>query len=85
MRPFIDFVRERTYLKNVSPRTIEFYWNCEKSVLSFGDLQSRIVSCSQANDVALEVRIPQFGISTTARLIDSSHGSVERTVEIISH
>jgi len=37
MRPFADFVRERKYLKNVSPRTIEFYWDCQKSVLRFGD------------------------------------------------
>jgi hypothetical protein len=37
MRPFIDFVKERTYLKNVSPRTIEFYWDCHKAVLRFGD------------------------------------------------
>jgi hypothetical protein len=37
MRPFVDFVKERTYLKNVSPRTIEFYWDCHKSVLRFGD------------------------------------------------
>jgi predicted house-cleaning NTP pyrophosphatase (Maf/HAM1 superfamily) len=37
MLPFIDFVKERTYLKNVSPRTIEFYWDCQKSVLRFGD------------------------------------------------
>ena len=37
MRPFIDFLKERTYLKNVSPRTIEFYWDCHKSVLRFGD------------------------------------------------
>lgn len=37
MRPFIDFVKERTYLKNVSPRTVEFYWDCHKSVMRFGD------------------------------------------------
>ena len=37
MRPFDDFVKERTYLKNVSPRTIEFYWGCYKSVLRYGD------------------------------------------------
>ena len=37
MRPFIDFVRERTYLKNVFPRTVEFYGDCHKSVQRFGD------------------------------------------------
>ena len=37
MRPFDDFVKERTYLKNVSPRTIDFYWDCHKSVLRYGD------------------------------------------------
>jgi hypothetical protein len=33
MLPFVDFVKERTYLKNVLPRTVEFYWDCHKSVL----------------------------------------------------
>lgn len=37
MKPFDEFVKERTYLLNVSPRTIEFYWDCHKSVLKFGD------------------------------------------------
>ncbi len=37
MRPFIDFVKEPIYLKDVSPRTVEFDWACHKSVLRFGD------------------------------------------------
>jgi integrase/recombinase XerD len=37
MKPFEDFVKERKYLQNVSPRTIDFYWDCQKSVARFGD------------------------------------------------
>jgi integrase/recombinase XerD len=37
MKPFADFVKERKYLHNVSPRTLDFYYDCEKSVVKFGD------------------------------------------------
>jgi hypothetical protein len=33
---FEQFVKERVYLKNVSPRTVDFYWDCWKSFERYG-------------------------------------------------
>ena len=35
MKPFEQFLRERKYLQNVSPRTVEFYEDCRRSVEKF--------------------------------------------------
>jgi integrase/recombinase XerD len=40
MKTIEGFIEDRQYLKNVSPRTIEFYWDCFKSVQKHGDFTS---------------------------------------------
>jgi hypothetical protein len=72
MRPFIDFVRERTYLKNLPPRTIEFYWDCQKSVLRFGDfteagLKRWIVASREAGISAASINTRMTGINAYLR------------------
>jgi len=37
MKDFTDFIKDRKYLRNVSPRTIEFYEDCLRSVNKYGD------------------------------------------------
>jgi integrase/recombinase XerD len=72
MRPFIDFVKERTYLKNVSPRTIEFYWDCHKSVLRFGDftedgLKRWIVGSREAGIAPVSINTRITGVNAYLR------------------
>jgi len=72
MRPFIDFVKERTYLKNVSPRTIEFYWDCHKSAFRFGEfteggLKRWIIRSREAGISAASVNTRITGINACLR------------------
>jgi integrase/recombinase XerD len=72
MKPFAEFVKERTYLKNVSPRTIEFYWDCHKSVLRFGDfteegLERWIVGSREAGIAPVSINTSITGINAYPR------------------
>lgn len=69
MRPFIDFARERTYLKAFLPLRIEFYWDCHKSVLRFGDftepgLKRRNIASRTARISAASINTRMTGINT---------------------
>jgi hypothetical protein len=72
MRPFDDFVKERTYLKNVSPRTIDFYWGCNKSVLRYGDfteegLKRWIIGSREAGIAPTSINTRITGINAVTR------------------
>jgi hypothetical protein len=77
MRPFDDFVKERTYLKNVSSRTIDFYWGCYKSVLRYGDfteegLKRWIIGSREAAACCAPVFLDTISTWRGARILPSA-------------
>jgi integrase len=78
MRTFADFVKERQYLKNVSPRTIEFYWDCFKSVQKHGDftpegLKNWIIGSRQAGVSPASINTRITGVNAFPRWSEADH------------
>ena len=53
---FEQFVKERIYLKNVSPRTVDFYWDCWNSFKRYGMAEGQEISKQGLNDYVVEMR-----------------------------
>ncbi len=78
MKSFEEFITERRYLKNVSPRTIEFYWDCFKSVQKHGDftpegLQCWIIGSRQADISHVSINTRITGINAFLKWSEAGH------------
>ena len=78
MKNFEGFIEERKFLKNVSPRTIEFYWDCFKSVQKYGDftpdgLKRWIIGSRQAGISPASINTRITGINAFLRWSGETH------------